>query len=217
MLICYPDLNIYNTIIQLAFKLGESKEGFRIWYEMEASGLSPALDNFVNMINRLIDQECLVEASEYLKEMVGRGLLSTLQYGLLKDLLNSILKSSSCIINKGCEPNFYAWMIWIHALFAKGYVKEACSYCLDMMDADVMPQSDNFAKLMKGLRKLYNRQIAAEITEKVRQMATERKITFKMYKRRGERDLKEKITTKNDCRKIRNRKRQWGNSKAGSI
>ncbi|PWA35809.1 Pentatricopeptide repeat-containing protein [Artemisia annua] len=106
------------------------------------------------MINRLIDQECLVEASEYLKEM---------------------------------------------------------------MDADVMPQPDNFDKLMKGLRKLYNRQIAAEIIEKVRQMATERKITFKMYKRRGERDLKEKIMAKNDCRKIRNRKRQWGSSKAGSI
>lgn len=35
---------------------------------MEASGLSLALDNFVNMIHRLIDQECLVEAFEYLKE-----------------------------------------------------------------------------------------------------------------------------------------------------
>ena len=140
---------------------------------MEASGLSLGLDNFVNMTHRLIDQECLVEASEYFKEMVGRGLFSTPQYGLMKDLLNSLLRGEklelskdvwNCIINKGCEPNFYAWTIWIHALFAKGYVKEACSYCLDMMEADVMPQPDTFAKIMKGLRKLYNRQIAAEIT-----------------------------------------------------
>lgn len=223
---CYPDLNIYNTIIRLAFKLGESKEGIRVWNEMEASELSPGLDNFVNMIHGLIDQECLVEASEYFKEMVGRGLFSTPQYGLMKDLLNSLLRGEklelskdvwNCIINKGCELNVYAWTIWIHALFAKGYVKEACSYCLDMMEADVMPQPDTFAKLMKGLRKLYNRQIAAEITEKVRQMAAERKITFKMYKRRGERDLKEKVKAKNDGRKRRNRKRQWGSSKAGSI
>ncbi|GKB18453.1 putative pentatricopeptide repeat-containing protein, partial [Tanacetum coccineum] len=223
---CYPDLNIYNTIIRLAFKLGESKEGIRVWNEMEAGELSPGLDNFVNMIHGLIDQECLVEASEYFKEMVGRGLFATPQYGLLKDLLNSLLRGEklelskdvwNCIINKGCELNVYAWTIWIHALFAKGYVKEACSYCLDMMEADVMPQPDTFAKLMKGLRKLYNRQIAAEITEKVRQMAAERKITFKMYKRRGERDLKEKVKAKNDGRKRRNRKRQWGSSKAGSI
>ncbi|PWA62685.1 pentatricopeptide repeat (PPR) superfamily protein [Artemisia annua] len=219
---CYPNLIIYNTIIQLAFKLGESKEGIRVWNEMEASGLSPSLDNFVNMIHGLIDQECLVEASEYFKEMVGRGLFSTPQYGLMKDLLNSLLRGEklelskdvwNCIINKGCELNVYAWTIWIHALFAKGYVKEACSYCLDMMEADVMPQPDTFAKLMKGLRKLYNRQIAAEITEKVRQMAAERKITFKMYKRRGERDLKEKVKAKNDGRKRRNRKRQWGKVK----
>ncbi|PWA43633.1 pentatricopeptide repeat (PPR) superfamily protein [Artemisia annua] len=183
---CYPNLIIYNTIIQLAFKLGESKEGIRVWNEMEASGLSPSLDNFVNMIHGLIDQECLVEASEYFKEMVGRGLFSTPQYGLMKDLLNSLLRGEKLELSKD----------------------EACSYCLDMMEADVMPQPDTFAKLMKGLRKLYNRQIAGEITEKVRQMAAERKITFKMYKRLGERDLKEKVKAKNDGRKRRNRKRQ---------
>ncbi|XP_071698245.1 putative pentatricopeptide repeat-containing protein At5g65820 [Rutidosis leptorrhynchoides] len=223
---CYPDLNIYNTVIKLAFKLGEAKEGIRVWNEIEANGLSPGLDNFVNMIHGLIDQECLVEASEYFKEMVGRGLFSTPQYGILKDLLNAMLRGDklelskdvwSCIMNKGCELNVYAWTIWIHALFSKGYVKEACSYCLDMMDGGLMPQPDTFAKLMKGLRKLYNRQIAAEITEKVRLMAAERNITFKMYKRRGERDLKEKVKAKNDGRKRRARRRQWGSSKAGSI
>ncbi|KAD5317558.1 hypothetical protein E3N88_17504 [Mikania micrantha] len=223
---CYPDLNIYNTIIRLAFKLGEVKEGIRVWSQMEASGLSPGLDNFVNMIHGLIDQECLIEASEYFKEMVERGIFSTPQYGLLKDLLNSLLRGDkielskdvwSCIVKKGCELNVYAWTIWIHALFTKGHVKDACSYCLDMMDAGLMPQPDTFAKLMKGLRKLYNRQIAAEITEKVRQMAAERKITFKMYKRRGERDLKEKVKAKNDGRKRRARRRQWGSSKAGLI
>ncbi|KAJ0780140.1 putative tetratricopeptide-like helical domain superfamily [Helianthus annuus] len=223
---CYPDLIIYNTIIRLAFKLGEVKEGIRVWNEIEASGLSPRLDNYVNMIHGLIDQECLVEASEYFKEMVERGLFSTPQYGLLKDLLNSLLRGDkvelskdvwSCVINKGCELNVYAWTIWIHALFTKGHVKDACSYCLDMMDAGVMPQPDTFAKLMKGLRKLYNRQIAVEITEKVRQMAAERKISFKMYKRRGERDLKEKVKAKNDGRKRRARRRQWGSSKAGLI
>lgn len=223
---CFPDVNIYNTLIRLAFKLGEVKEGVRVWNQMESEGISPGIDNFVNMIHGLIDQECLVEACEYFKEMVERGLLSAFQYGLLKHLLNSLLRGEKlelskdlwgCIVSKGCELNVYAWTIWIHALFGKGHVKEACSYCLDMMDAGVMPQPDTFAKLIKGLRKLYNRQIAAEITEKVRQMAAERKITFKMYKRRGERDLKEKAKAKKDGRKTRARRRQWGRAKAGSI
>ncbi|GER55332.1 pentatricopeptide repeat (PPR) superfamily protein [Striga asiatica] len=154
------------------------------------------------------------------RKMVERGLFSVPQYGVLKDLLNSLLRADnklqlakdlwSCILNKGCELNVYAWTIWIHALFSNGHVKEACSYCLDMMDAGLMPQPDTFAKLMRGLRKLYNRQIAAEITEKVRKMAKDRNVTFKMYKRRGERDLREKDKAKDDGRKRRARKRRWG-------
>ncbi|KAK6128728.1 hypothetical protein DH2020_037536 [Rehmannia glutinosa] len=190
-----PDLSIYNTILRLACKLGETDD---------------------------------VEACDYFKEMVGRGLLAVPQYGIMKDLLNSLLRGDklqlakdiwSCIIGKGCELNVYAWTIWIHALFSNGHVKEACSYCLDMMDAGVMPQPDTFAKLMKGLRKLYNRQIAAEITEKVRKMAADRQMTFKMYKRRGERDLKEKAKAKKDGRKRRARQRRWGsrNRKADTL
>jgi hypothetical protein len=57
---------------------------------------------------------------------------------------------------------------------------------------------------------LYNRQFAAEITEKVRKMAADRHVTFKMYKRRGERDLIEKAKAKKDGRKRRARRRQWG-------
>lgn len=186
---------------------------------MEATGLSPGLDTFVIMIHGFLSQRCLVEACEFFKEMVGRGLLSAPQYGTLKELLNSLLRAEklemskdvwSCITTKGCDLNVYAWTIWIHALFSNGHVKEACSYCLDMMDAGVMPQPDTFAKLMRGLRKLYNRQIAAEITEKVRKMAAEREMTFKMYKRRGERNLKEKIKEAKDGRKRRARRRRWG-------
>ncbi|KAK9285948.1 hypothetical protein L1049_025150 [Liquidambar formosana] len=222
---CIPDLNIYNTIIRLACKLGEVKEGVRVWNEMEAMGLSPGLDTFVIMIHGFLGQGCLVEACEYFKEMVGRGLLSAPQYGTLKDLLNSLLRAEklemakdvwSCIITKGCEPNVYAWTIWIHALFSNGHVKEACSYCLEMMDAGIMPQPDTFAKLMRGLRKLFNRQIATEITEKVRKMAADRQITFKMYKRRGERDLKEKVKEKGDGRKRRARRRRWGRGRSGA-
>lgn len=216
---CTPDLNIYNTVIRMSFKLGEIKEGVQLWNDMEANGLSPGLDTFVIMIHGFLEQGCLVEASEYFKDMVGRGLLSSSQYGTLKELLNALLRADkletskdvwSCIMTKGCELNVYAWTIWIHALFSNGHVKEACSYCLDMMDAELMPQPDTFAKLMRGLRKLYNRQIAAEITEKVRTMAAERGVTFKMYKRRGERDLKEKLKAKKDGRKRRSRRRQWG-------
>nr|CAN71515.1 hypothetical protein VITISV_021787 [Vitis vinifera] len=216
---CTPDLNIYNIVIRLACKLGEIKEGVRVWNEMEATGLSPGLDTFVIMIHGFLSQRCLVEACEFFKEMVGRGLLSAPQYGTLKELLNSLLRAEklemskdvwSCIMTKGCDLNVYAWTIWIHALFSNGHVKEACSYCLDMMDAGVMPQPDTFAKLMRGLRKLYNRQIAAEITEKVRKMAAEREMTFKMYKRRGERNLKEKIKEAKDGRKRRARRRRWG-------
>ncbi|GAB2268088.1 hypothetical protein Dimus_003066, partial [Dionaea muscipula] len=50
----------------------------------------------------------------------------------------------------------------------------------------------------------------AEVTEKVRKMATDRQVTFKMYKRRGERDLKEKAKANKDGRKRRTRQRQWG-------
>ncbi|KAJ4714671.1 Pentatricopeptide repeat [Melia azedarach] len=193
--------------------------------DMEGSGLSPGIDSFVVMIHGFLGQGCLIEACDYFKEMVGRGLLSAPQYGTLKELLNSLLRAQklemakdvwSCIVTKGCELNVSAWTIWIHSLFSNGNVKEACSYCLDMMDADLMPQPDTFAKLMRGLKKLYNRQIAAEITEKVRKMAAQRQITFKMYKRRGERDLKEKAKAKTDGRKRRARQRQWrgGHGKA---
>ncbi|KAA8531531.1 hypothetical protein F0562_006240 [Nyssa sinensis] len=216
---CIPDLYIYNTVIRLTCKLGEVKEGVRLWNEMEAIGLSPGLDTYVIMIHGFLEQECLVEACEYFKEMVGRGLLSAPQYGTLKELLNTLLRADklemckdvwSCIMTKGCELNVYAWTIWIHALFSNGHLKDACSYCLEMMDAEVMPQPDTFAKLMKGLRKLYNREIAAEITEKVRKMAADRQITFKMYKRRGERDLKEKVKAKKDGRNRRVHRHQWG-------
>ncbi|TKY46699.1 putative pentatricopeptide repeat-containing protein [Spatholobus suberectus] len=217
---CAPDLNIYNTVIRLTCKLGEVKEGVRLWNEMESSGLSPGIDTFVIMINGFLEQGCLVEACEYFKEMVGRGLFTAPQYGTLKDLMNSLLRAEklemakdawNCITaSKGCQLNVSAWTIWIHALFSKGHVKEACSFCIDMMDKDLMPQPDTFAKLMRGLRKLYNRQFAAEITEKVRKMAADRQITFKMYKRRGERDLKEKAKEKKDGRKRRARQRQWG-------
>ncbi|KAH1113604.1 hypothetical protein J1N35_006982 [Gossypium stocksii] len=222
---CVPDAGIYNVVIRLACKLEEVKEASRVWNEMERSGFSPGVDSFIVMIHGFIAQGCLVEACEHFKEMVGRGLFCVPQYGILKDLLNSLLRAEklevakdvwSCIVSKGCELNVSAWTIWIHALFSKGHVKEACSYCMEMMDADLMPQPDTFAKLMKGLRKLYNRQIAAEITEKVRKMAADREITFKMYKRRGERDLKEKVKEKTDGRKRRARRRRWGSARSRS-
>ncbi|WCJ28798.1 Pentatricopeptide repeat (PPR) superfamily protein [Euphorbia peplus] len=223
---CVPDPNIYNVVIRLACKLGEVNDAVRVWHEIEASGFSPGLDSYVILMHGFLAQGCLVEASEYFKEMVGRGLLSTPQYGILKDLLNSLLRAEklerakdvwSCIITNGCGLNTDAWTIWIHALFSNGLVKEACSYCLDMLDADVMPKPETFAKLMRGLRKLYNRQFAAEITEKVRKMAAERQTSFKMYKRRGERDLKEKDKAKKDPRKRRARRRQWGSSNRASV
>ncbi|XP_057806822.1 putative pentatricopeptide repeat-containing protein At5g65820 [Salvia miltiorrhiza] len=224
----FPDLSIYNTAIRLSCKLGETEDSRRMMNELEEDGISPGVDTFIIMINGLIEQGCLVEACDYFSEMVGRGLLAAPQYGILKDLLNPLLRADklqlakdswSCIIAKGCELNVNAWTIWIHALFSNGHVKDACSYCVDMMDAGLMPQPDTFAKLMKGLRKLYNRQIAAEITEKVRKMAAESQMTFKMYKRRGERDLKEKAKAKEDGRKRRARKRRWGtrSRKAGDL
>lgn len=222
---CVPDAGIYNVVIRLACKLEEVKEASRVWNEMERRGFSPGVDSFIVMIHGFIAQGCLVEACELFKEMVGRGLFCVPQYGVLKDLLNSLLRAEklemakdlwSCIVSKGCELNVFAWTIWIHALFSEGLVKEACSYCMEMMDADLMPQPDTFAKLMKGLRKLYNRQIAAEITERVRKMAADREITFKMYKRRGERDLKEKIKEKTDGRKRRARRRRWGPARSRS-
>lgn len=215
---CRPDLRTYNTVIRLAFKLGDVKQGVRLWDEIEANGLSPVLDTFVIVVHGFLSQDCLFEACDYFKEMVKRGLLSVFQYGVLKDLLNSLLKAEklelakdvwSCTATSGCELNVYAWTIWIHGLFSNGHVKEACSYCLDMMDADLMPQPDTFAKLMKGLKKLYHWNLAVEITARVRKMAADRQITFKMYKRRGVTDLKKKVKAKQGGTK-RARRRKWG-------
>ncbi|XP_031387369.1 pentatricopeptide repeat-containing protein At3g49730-like [Punica granatum] len=220
---CGPNLNAYNVVIRLACKLGEVKEAIQVWNQIEVSRLSPGVDTFVIMVHGFIEQGYLVEACKYFTEMVGRGLFNAPHYGTLKELLNSLLRGDKlelakdvwgCITRKGCDLNVYAWTIWIHALFSRGHVKEACSYCLDMMDSDLMPQPDTFAKLMRGLRKLYNRQFAAEITEKVRKMAEERQVTFKMYKRRGERDLKEKAKAKKEGRKRRARRRRWGGARA---
>ncbi|KAL0431457.1 UNVERIFIED_CONTAM: putative pentatricopeptide repeat-containing protein [Sesamum radiatum] len=174
-----PDSNIYNIVIRLACKLGETEDGMRLMNELETNGISPGVDTFVIMVNGLVENGCLVEACDYFNEMVGRGLLAAPQYGILKDLLNSLLRADKLQLAKD---------VW-SCIISKGYT---------------------FAKLMRGLRKLYNRQIAAEITEKVRKMAAERQMTFKMYKRRGERDLKEKAKAKKDGRKRRARRRQWG-------
>ncbi|XP_047311590.1 putative pentatricopeptide repeat-containing protein At5g65820 [Impatiens glandulifera] len=222
---CHPDLNIYNVIIRLACKLGDIEQAVSIWNEMEENSLSPGTDSFVVMINGFLSEGYSNEACDYFKEMVERGLFSVPHYGILKELLNKVLRESdkiemvkdvwTCMITKGCDVNVCAWTIWIHALFSNGHVKEACSYCLEMMEAGLMPQPDTFAKLMIGLKKLYNREIAGEITEKVREMAEERGITFKMYKRRGERDLKEKLKEKIDGRKRRGRRRKWGSSVVG--
>ncbi|XP_002466528.2 pentatricopeptide repeat-containing protein At3g49730 [Sorghum bicolor] len=209
---CPPDLKIYNVVIRLACRLGETKQAMSLWNEMETGGLSPGVDTFAIMVNGLVGQGLLVEACSYFKDMVGRGLFVAPQYGVLKDLLNALVRDEKlelakdvweCIASKGCELNVSAWTIWIHALYAKKHVKEACLYCLDMLEAGVMPQPDTFAKLMKGLKKLYNRQIAAEITEKVRKMAEERHVSFKMYKRRGVRDLEAKPKAKRRGQKQR--------------
>lgn len=204
----HPDIGIYNVVIRLACKLGEVKEAVRLWNEMEANGLSPGADTFVIIINGLTSQGCLLEACDHFKEMVARGLFSVPQYGTLKLLLNTLLKDKklemakdvwSCITSKGsCELSVSSWTIWIHALFSKGYEKEACSYCLEMIEMEFMPQPDTFAKLMKGLKKLYHREFAVEITEKVRNMAAEKEMSFKMYKRRGVQDLTEKAKSKQD-------------------
>ncbi|XP_010444602.1 PREDICTED: putative pentatricopeptide repeat-containing protein At5g65820 isoform X2 [Camelina sativa] len=207
----YADLGVYNIVIRLACKLGEVKEALRLWNEMKTNGLSPGADSFVIMIDGLTSQGVLLEASDHFKEMVTRGLFSVSQYGTLKSLLNTLLRDEkletakdvwSCITSKGsCELTVSSWTIWIHALFSKGYEKEACSYCLEMMEMDFMPQPDTFGNLMKGLKKLYNREFAAEITEKVRNMTVEREMSFKMYKRRGVRDLTEKAKSQKEGKK----------------
>ncbi|XP_068657335.1 pentatricopeptide repeat-containing protein At3g49730 [Aristolochia californica] len=224
---CLPDLYIYNSMIRLACKLGELKEATRTWNEIESSGLNPGVDTFTIMIHGFLEQGSLVEACDYFKEMIERGVWSSPQYGTLKEVLNSLLRDDKlgmakeiwvCIMNKGCQLNVYAWTIWIHALYSNGHVKDACSFCLDMLDSGLMPQPDTFAKLMKGLKKLYNRVIAAEITEKVRKMAAGRNVTFKSYKRRGVRDEKEKVKAKRQGERIRRaRRRGWGKTSRASI
>ncbi|KAK1323339.1 putative pentatricopeptide repeat-containing protein [Acorus calamus] len=202
---CVPDLSIYNTVIRLACKLGELEAAAKLWNDIESSRLSPSIDSYVIIINGFLAQGALIEACSYFREMVAQGLCKTSHYGLVKTMLNSLLRAEKlelaremwdAMANRGCEPNVNVWTIWLHALFACGHVKEACGYCMEMMDRGVMPQPDTFAKLMKGLKKLYNRHIAVEVTEKVKEMAAERGTSFKIYKRRGEKDLADKLKAK---------------------
>ncbi|KAK1276713.1 putative pentatricopeptide repeat-containing protein [Acorus gramineus] len=202
---CVPDLSIYNTVIRLACKLGELEAAAKLWNDIESSRLSPSIDSYVIIINGFLAQGALIEACSYFREMVAQGLCKTSHYGLVKVMLNSLLRAEKlelakemwdAMANRGCEPNVNVWTIWLHALFTCGHVKDACRYCMEMMERGVMPQPDTFAKLMKGLKKLYNRHIAVEVTEKVKEMAAERGTSFKIYKRRGEKDLADKLKAK---------------------
>ncbi|XP_078430489.1 pentatricopeptide repeat-containing protein At3g49730-like [Wolffia australiana] len=217
-----PDPACFAAVIRLACKLGDMDRAKELWQEVEddPAGPGPGSDEFLAMVHGFLTQDALGEACGYFKEMVSRGLFRAPQYGTLKELLNKLVRAGKVepakelwadLARGGCELNVAAWTIWVQALFAGGHVKEACAQCLDMMEAGLMPQPDTFARLMKGLKKLYNRQIAAEITDKVRAMAAERNVTFKAYKRRGVRDLKEKAKALADGgRERRGRRRRWG-------
>ncbi|KAJ4781335.1 Pentatricopeptide repeat-containing protein [Rhynchospora pubera] len=202
---CLPDNHVYNVLIRLACKLGELKQACDLWNQMESSGVEPSLDTFIIIINGLADKGDSVKACWFFKQMVEKDLFVTPHYGVLKTLLNSLVREGkvelakeiwNSVVKSRCELNVCAWTIWIHALFSKRHIKEACMYCIEMLDAGLMPQPDTFVKLMKGLKKLYNRDIAKEITDKVRAMAAERGVSFKMYKRRGVRDLEMKLEAK---------------------
>ncbi|KAJ3672817.1 hypothetical protein LUZ60_006191 [Juncus effusus] len=202
---CKADTSIYNVVIRLSCKLGELNQANILFNEMEINGVIPTLDTYVIIINGLAGQGDPIRASGYFKLMVEKGLFISPQYGVLKTLLNSLIRDEKlelaeeiwdCVIKSPCELNVCTWTIWIHALFSKKYIKEACVYCIEMLDQGFMPQPDTFAKLMKGLKKLYNRGFASEITEKVRVLALERGVSFKAYKRRGVRDLNESLEKK---------------------
>lgn len=205
---CVPDLNIYNVIIRLSCKLGELDQVATMWEELVDGGCySPGLDTFVILVHGYLEQGKVVEACGYFKEMVSRGLWPSPQYGTLKELLNELVRGGKvelaeeawrCVVDKGCELNVFAWTIWIHALLSGKYLKEACRYCLEMVHAGFMPQPDTFAKLMKGLKKNFNRHVAAEITEKVKKLADDRKVSFKLYKRRGVTMLNENVMEKRE-------------------
>ncbi|KAD5317532.1 hypothetical protein E3N88_17478 [Mikania micrantha] len=222
---CEADVVTYTTLISGFCKRGKTKKGYELLDHMIQKGHKPNQTTYLHILNSHEKKDEFEECLELLNEMQKTGCYPDL------NIYNTIIRLAfklgevkegirvwSQMEASGLSPGLDNFVNMIHGLIdQEWHVKDACSYCLDMMDAGLMPQPDTFAKLMKGLRKLYNRQIAAEITEKVRQMAAERNTTFKMYKRRGERDLKEKVKAKNDGRKRRARRRQWGSSKAGLI
>ncbi|CAN6443637.1 unnamed protein product [Victoria cruziana] len=214
---CLPDLNIYNTVIRLACKLGQLEEALNAWNEMEEAGFSPGIESFTIFVHGLLSHGSLIEACRYFKEMAQRGLVSVPQYGTLKELMNTLLRAEKLemasemweiIKNSGANLNVFSYTIWVHALFEHGHVKEACSRCIEMLDSGFMPQPDTYAKLMRGLRKLFNREIAYVITTKVRQMAADRNISFKSYARRGERIMIDKQKVKKEGNKRRRRRRR---------
>eukprot|EP01018_Ginkgo_biloba_P014209 Gb_19758 [translate_table: standard] len=202
---CDPDLHIYSTLIRLSCRLGQSNEALTIWNDMESKGVSADLDTYNILINGLLDHNKFTEACIHFKEMVRKGLMPTPQYGTLKVTLNTLLRAEKLQMaidiwdtmkNSGSHINIYAYTIWIQALCAKGEVKEACRYCIEMMEDGLLPQPSTYDKLMKGLRKVYNRRIAEELTGRLRKMMSERSLNFKSYVNEGPRKEIEKRRSK---------------------
>ncbi|KAL3512169.1 hypothetical protein ACH5RR_024886 [Cinchona calisaya] len=164
-------------------KEGKLMEAKVVLVKMREAGFEPDIVVYDNLLNgysvagkmALCTREKMEDAMRVLRDMERNGceadvvIYTTLISGFCKweQISLSWLKVYGVASLLKDVSFTHARTIRNHALFSKGHVKEACSYCLDMMDAGLMPQPDTFAKLMCCLRKLYNRQLAAEITEKV--------------------------------------------------
>jgi pentatricopeptide repeat protein len=203
---CDPDLSIYNTLLRLSCKLGKLNEASTIWNKMNSNGISPDLDTYTIFIHGLHNQGNLTDACKYFKEMVEKGVLPAPQYGTLKALLNTLLRAGKlevaadlwdCMKKRASHINIFAYTIWIQALCSNGEAKEACSYCADMIEDGLLPQPSTYQMIMKGLRKLFNRRIADELRAKIRQLISEKNLSFKSFATQGVR----KSTGKRKSRK----------------
>ncbi|KAL9258570.1 Pentatricopeptide repeat-containing protein [Drosera capensis] len=204
---CEPNATSYTILIQALCSMEKTDEAMRVFADMEANGCDGDVVTYTTLISGEVKEGIrLWNAMEASDLSPGTDSFMMLIHGCIEQ--DYLVEAGDYFKGPAfCSSVWYLEGI-AQSLTERNWLKTSGAVSRQRV-ARLMPEPATFAKLMKGLRKLYNRAIPSEVTEKVRQMAVERNVTFKMYKRRGERDLKEKAKALKHGRKRRARRRQW--------
>lgn len=73
--LCAPSGHSYNILLGMFMKLNQMEIVKEIWDDMKGSGVGRDLDSYTMMIHGLCEKQKLKEASQFLVEMIEKGLL----------------------------------------------------------------------------------------------------------------------------------------------